>query len=178
MIYYDDGTIIVRAMTTEDIDGIINGFKEQGWEKPKKVLELYIDEQNKGEVYIFIAEYNGTIAGYTALYPSAKEGPFMGKNVPEISDFNVFAKYQKKGIGNKILDAAEEVAFDISETKSITLGVGLHSGYGAAQRIYFKRGYLPDGSGVWYKNKQLNQYADCKNDDDLVLFLSKELRTV
>ena len=177
MIYYDDGTIRIRSMITEDIDGIINGFKEQDptMEKPREVLELYIDEQNKGEVYIFIGEYNGSVAGFTALYPKTTEGPLAGKDIPEMSDFNVFIKYRRKGIGNKILDAAEKVAFDISETKTISLGVGLHSGYGAAQRIYFKRGYLPDGSGLWYKGKPLEQYADCCNDDNLNLYLSKSL---
>jgi len=54
---------------------------------------------------------------------------------------------------------------------------GVHSGYGSAQRIYIKRGYIPDGTGVWYNNTQLEQYADCKNDDDLVLFLVKDLHT-
>ena len=46
---------------------------------------------------------------------------------------------------------------------------------GPAQRIYVKRGYIPDGSGVWYQNKVLDQYAPCVNDDDLLLFLSKSL---
>lgn len=76
--------------------------------------------------------------------------------------------------GNKILDAAEKKASEMSD--GVQLGVGLHSGYGAAQRIYIKRGYVPDGSGVWYNNEPLAQYADCKNDDELVLFLMKELR--
>lgn len=51
--------------------------------------------------------------------------------------------------------------------------VGIHSGYGAAQRIYVKRGYIPDGNGVWYQGKPLEQYAPCCNDDDLLLFMSK-----
>lgn len=58
---------------------------------------------------------------------------------------------------------------------TVYLAVGVHSGYGAAQRIYVKRGYIPDGSGVWYKGKQLEQYAPCCNDDDLLLFMSKKL---
>ena len=175
MIYFDDGTITVRSMTVDDIDAIINGFREQGMEKPRRVLELYIDEQNKSEVHLFMAEYNGSVAGFAALYPSAKEGPLAGQNVPEISDFNVFVRYRRKGIGNKILDAAEGVAFEIGEAKMITLGVGLHSGYGAAQRIYFKRGYLPNGSGVWYRGKPLDSYAECRNDDNLNLYLTKLL---
>jgi hypothetical protein len=55
----------------------------------------------------------------------------------------------------------------------VYLAVGVHSGYGPAQRMYVKRGYNFDGSGVWYKGKQLEQYAACVNDDDLLLFMSK-----
>ena len=101
-------------------------------------------------------------------------GPFAHKKIPVISDFIVFEKYQRKGIGSNILDQAEKKASDLSS--KVQLSVGLHSGYGSAQRIYIKRGYIPDGTGVWYKNSQLDEYADCKNDDDLVLFLVKTLR--
>lgn len=98
----------------------------------------------------------------------------MNQHIPEVVDLNVFIKYRNKGIGNKILDVVENVASGLSD--KICLGVGLHFGYGSAQRIYIKRGYLFDGSGVWYKGRQLEQYADCCNDDDLILFLSKSLR--
>ncbi len=43
----------------------------------------------------------------------------------------------------------EALAAETSDT--VCLGVGLHSGYGAAQRMYVLRGYVPDGSGVWYE---------------------------
>jgi hypothetical protein len=71
------------------------------------------------------------------------------------------------------MDAAESEAALIAGR--VCLAVGLHSGYGPAQRMYIKRGYVPDGSGVWYKGRQLEQYAPCVNDDDLLLYLSKEL---
>ncbi len=58
-------------------------------------------------------------------------------------------------------------------TARVCLGVGLHSGYGGAQRLYAKRGYLPDGSGVWYRDAVCEPYAICRNDDDLILYLSK-----
>ena len=38
-----------------------------------------------------------------------------------------------------------------------------------------KRGYVFDGSGLWYRDKPLEQYAPCAADDDLVLYLSKKL---
>ena len=69
---------------------------------------------------------------------------------------------------------AEKVAARYGDT--VYLGVGLHSSYGAAQRMYVKRGYVPDGSGAWYGETVCPAYADCRNDDDLVLYLSKKLR--
>jgi len=39
--------------------------------------------------------------------------------------------------------------------------------------MYVKRGYIPDGTGVWYNGKQLEQYAKCENDDDLTLHFLK-----
>lgn len=81
---------------------------------------------------------------------------------------NVLIKFQKKGIGNKLIDVVEGIA--IAKANSISIAVGLHSGYGAAHKMYVKRGFIPDGTGVWYKGEQLEQYTDCVNDDDLVLF--------
>ncbi|MBO6405196.1 GNAT family N-acetyltransferase, partial [Enterococcus faecalis] len=34
---------------------------------------------------------------------------------------------------------------------------------------------VPDGSGVWFQNKQLKPNDRCVNDDALVLYLSKKL---
>ena len=50
-----------------------------------------------------------------------------------------------------MMDIAEKIAATYADI--VYLGVGLHSGYGSAQRMYVKRGYVPDGSGVWYQDK-------------------------
>ena len=43
-------------------------------------------------------------------------------------------------------------------------------------RLYVKRGYVPDGAGVYYESKVLGLNAPCNNDDDeLSLCLVKEL---
>ena len=102
-----------------------------------------------------------------------EQGAFANKKIPEIIDLNVFKKYQNKGIGNKLLDSVENLAKKFGDT--VCLGVGLHSGYGNAQKIYTQRGYIPDGSGVWYKDKPAVPYQDYCNDDDLVLYMSKKL---
>lgn len=160
-------------MKETDSQVIYDEFLNQNWHPSIETYKNYYNEQESNQRYVFVAEFEGDIAGYTTLIKNALSGPFADKGIPEIVDFNVFQKYQKKGIGNKILDAAEKVASELGNI--VSLGVGLHYGYGAAQSIYVKRGYIPDGSGVWYKNKQLEQYCDCCNDDDLVLYFSKLL---
>lgn len=113
------------------------------------------------------------MAGICTLVLSPGEGPFLEAGYPEIVDLSVFSHLQKCGIGNRLLDVAEGEAFKLADT--VYLAVGVHSGYGPAQRIYVKRGYIPDGTGVWYQGKVLDQYAPCVNDDSLVLYLSKRI---
>lgn len=165
--------ICVRGMCRQDVDTIYREFDHLGWHPDRSTYEMYFREAQEGKRDVFVAEYQGVAAGYATLLKKAGEGPFEGR-YPEIKDFNVFPQFRGRGIGNLILDAAEERAGAYSDT--VTLAVGLHSGYGAAQRIYVKRGYIPDGSGVWYGGKLLPEYAACRNDDDLNLYFSKKLR--
>lgn len=121
---------------------------------------------------VLVGEVEGAVAAYITILPDAKQGPFAGM-APELSDFNVFEPFQNQGIGNLLLEEAEKRVRIISD--KVTLGVGLHSGYGPAQRLYIKRGYIPDGSGVWYQNHQPDMNAVCEDIGELVLYLSKNL---
>ena len=118
-------------------------------------------------------KYEGSVAGLCTLLLKPTEGPWLETNWPEIVDLCVFFHVHEKGIGTKLLDAAEAEAAKIAD--HVFLAVGVHSGYGPAQRMYVSRGYNFDGSGVWYKGKQLGQYEPCCNDDDLLLFMSKKV---
>lgn len=166
--------INIRNMAFSDIDVIYNNFKEQNWNKPKEQFEAYYENQKSGKVAVIVAAVQNDIAGYLTINPQAKVRPFENKNIPEISDLNVFMKYQKRGIANKLLDFAENLV--AKNYSTICLGVGLHSGYGQAQRIYVKRGYIPDGTGVWYGNKKAIPCEPYPIDDDLVLYMSKKLK--
>lgn len=173
MIYYKNDSLVIRSMVRSDIERFVNNFKEQGWNKSHELFDDYYNNQENNERAVIVAEVNGDAAGYVTLLPYSKYGPFADKNIPEIADFNVLIKYQKRGIGNKIMDIVESLARE--KSSYVSIAVGLHSGYGSAQRMYVKRGYIPDGSGVWYKGKQLEQYSKCENDDDLMLYLLKTL---
>ena len=166
-------TSSIRKMQESDIKNLSRGFISQGWPSREEILTRYFKEQESGEREVLVAEVEGAVAGYITILPSAKHGPFA-EVYPELSDFNVFEPFRNQGIGNQLLEEAEKRVKFVSS--KITLGVGLHLGYGPAQRLYIKRGYIPDGTGVWYRNKPLEMGASCQNDDDLVLYLSKDLQ--
>ncbi|MCI2171548.1 GNAT family N-acetyltransferase [Schleiferilactobacillus perolens] len=166
-------SLLIRPMTKTDIADIDERFTEQGWPARTVVLRRYLREQSSGQRNVFVAEVEGQVAGYVTLLPLALAGPFIDQ-LPEISDFNVFEKYQRHGVGSALLDATENMA--AHQSSAVSLGVGLHAGYGPAQRLYIKRGYVPDGSGVWYQDRPLPMNATSLNNDDLVLYLSKELK--
>ena len=161
----------IRKMQESDIKNLSQGFISQGWPGREEILARYFLEQKSKEREVLVAEVEGALAGYITILPCAKQGPFA-EIYPELSDFNVFEPFQNQGIGNLLLEEAEKRVKLISD--KVTLGVGLHSGYGPAQRLYMKRGYIPDGTGVWYRNQPLEMNATIQNNDDLVLYLSKE----
>ena len=172
-IYYTDESIVIRSMEIEDAKIFYDTYFSYGWHPSMETYENYYKEQQEGTRKVFIAEYEDQVSGLCTLVMNPKEGPWAEQGYPEIVDFCVFFHVHNRGIGNKILDVVEQEAAKVSDM--VYLAVGVHSGYGPAQRIYVKRGYIPDGSGVWYQGKQLDQYAPCCNDDDLLLFLSKKL---
>lgn len=73
-----------------------------------------------------------------------------------------------------MMDVVEQLAQKYAD--KVYLSFGLHSGYGQAQGMYVKRGYIPDGTGVWYKDKICEPYEPICNDDDLQIYMYKVLR--
>ena len=175
MIYYSDDELTIRNMEEADARIFTDEEIAQGWNADISKYLTRVRDQAEGKCVSLTAVYQGHPAGYVNVYRTGLGGAFSGKGWPEIVDFGVLEKDQRKGIGSKLMDVAEQIAGQYADT--VWLGVGLHNGYGSAQRMYVKRGYIPDGTGVWYQGKPCEQYeTKIANDDDLVLFLSKQLK--
>lgn len=174
MIYFSENGIVIRELQQSDVQTITDEEIAQGWDANAEKYEMRLKHQAKGRSISLVAEYNGNIAGYINVYPNSEWGAFANQGYPEIVDFGVLEKYRRNGIGSKLMDIAEQIASEHADM--VYLGVGMHSGYGSAQRMYVKRGYIPDGSGVWYKDKICKQNAGCRNDDELILYLYKNIK--
>ncbi len=164
--------IDIRVMNYDDIPSIC---REDGDESEENIayLKRQLDNQKENECTALLALYNGTAAGYVFLYHKCRWGGLAGHNIPGVADLIVFKKYRRKKIAAMLLDEAENIAKQYCN--KIYLDVCLNSGYGPALRFYIKRGYIPDGKGVYYKEKICETNAVCRNDDELTLCLVKEL---
>ncbi len=172
--FFEDEHVRVRRLRESDAAILSREETLQGWSPTlEKHLSRFRDSR-AGKCVSLLAEYDGEPAGYVSVYPRPDWTPAAFRGLPEIVDFAVLEKYRRRGVGARLMDAAEKLAGQYADR--VFLGVGLHAGYGSAQRMYVRRGYIPDGAGVYFRNQICTPYTPCENDDDLVLFLSKDLQ--
>lgn len=166
-------SIKLRALRKADCSQIAEAFQLQGWNKPKSQYLEYFDMQSKGERDVIVAEINSAFAGYLTINWSSGYDFFKKRNIPEIVDFNVLQKFQRQGIGTALMDEAEKRIKERSAYGGI--GFGMTKDYGAAQILYVKRGYIPDGNGLCSKCKPISYGEPLTMNDDLALYLLKKL---
>ena len=166
-------SIQIRLLQPSDIQPIAAAFAKLGWDKPADQYVRYLTEQDAGDRVVLVAACDGVFTGYlTILWESPY--PFFWKDgIPEIVDFNVLPRFRRKGIGSLLMDEAEK---RIAERSTITgIGVGLTPDYGAAQILYVKRGYVPDGRGLVKDGQPLPYGNQVILDDSLMLYFLKSL---
>jgi GNAT superfamily N-acetyltransferase len=164
---------MIRLLEEKDIPDITNAFQKLGWHKPASLYECYLKEQRAGLRHIFLAFVEGEFAGYLTICWRSSYEPFQNQHIPEIVDFNVLPKFRRQGIGTQLMDAAENNIASVERVAGI--GVGLDPDFGAAQRLYVLRGYIPDGRGLHYRDHYVKYGEQITVDYDLTLFFTKEL---
>ena len=165
---------MIRRLERKDIPEIAHAFQEIGWNKPASQYQRYLAQQELGVRDVYVAFVDGKFAGYLTICWESSYQPFFVTSIPEIADFNVLPKFRRMGIGTQLMDRAEN---EIAKVNSIAgIGVGVTSDYGAAQKLYILRGYIPDGLGLHWRDHHVQYHEDIVVDDDLALFLTKELK--
>ncbi|MCA0756853.1 GNAT family N-acetyltransferase [Paenibacillus sp. N4] len=159
-------------MSGDDVLPMHEVFAGYGINKPVGYIQKCWEENVSGVRTTFAAFYRGSFAGSLHLLAESDYSYFRERGIPEINDFNVIPPLRKLGIGNALLEAAEQLAFETCGT--VGIGVGLYDSYGNAQRLYAKRGYIPDGRGLMYKLQPVVRGSEVRADDDLNLFFTKK----
>jgi hypothetical protein len=151
-------SIQIRKMLQKDVPIVCKVFKENGIEKSPGYIERCWEENQTGNRISLLAFYHDDFVGSLHLLLKSKYPYFVENGIPEI---------------NQLMDDVEQIAFE--KYGIIGVGVGMHLHYGQAQRLYAKRGYIPDGRGLTYHNKQLNPGVKVYADDDLILYMTKKI---
>ena len=166
--------LTIRRALTDDAGWMQSGFDSgMGWTKPAGYFASCCAQQERGELVLLVAEEDGSYRGHAKVIWQPDYPYFRENAIPEIQDLNVLASYRRQGIATRLLDVAEALIVERSTLGGI--GFGLYADYGAAQRLYVKRGYVPDGRGVAYRDEYVRPGATVAVDDDLVLYLTKGL---
>jgi ribosomal protein S18 acetylase RimI-like enzyme len=164
----------VGTLRPGDPEIIAAALRAVGWQRDAAQYRRYLDEQGAGTRAVFVARVDGDYAGYVTVRWEASYPQFREAGIPEIQDFNVLPPLRRRGIGSQLLDSAEA---RIAERSGVAgIGVGLGPDYGPAQRLYARRGYVPDGRGVARDGEPLHPGDIVRVDDDLVLYFTKRLR--
>ncbi|NNF34802.1 MAG: GNAT family N-acetyltransferase [Saprospiraceae bacterium] len=165
--------LVLRPLEERDPLIFHKAFSDQGWNKPVSQYEDYFKLQSQGHRDIIVADWEGSFAGYLTIKWNSDYPAFAKDGIPEIVDFNVLKKYQRRHIGSALMDEAEKRIKKVSAYAGI--GVGVTEDYGAAHILYVKRGYFPDGTGM-KKNHQSLKYGDqVVIDDDLAIYMMKQV---
>lgn len=166
--------VSIRLLAAGDIPAITAAFSALGWHKPAVQYERYLAEQRRGKREILVSWQGTAFAGYVTVVWQSGYAPFRDAGIPEIVDLNVLPHLRRRGIGSRLLDEAERLIAERSPVAGI--GVGLYADYGAAQRLYSKRGYVPDGRGLLYHGRHIRWGDRVVIDDGLILYFTKNLR--
>jgi GNAT superfamily N-acetyltransferase len=144
------------------------------WNTRSGKWNRYWIEHQDGARIVLLADLEGQIVGYGSLVWVSQYPCFRGAGIPEIQDLVVAEKHRGAGLGTRLIHALESRARAAGHLQ-LGIGVGLHRDYGSAQRLYSSLGYIPDGRGITWNNEPVVPGKDVRVDDDLVLWLTKDL---
>jgi GNAT superfamily N-acetyltransferase len=136
--------ITVRSLVEVDVDELADVFAD--WPKDRETFVRYATLAASGAKDVVVATADAAIVGYLTIDWTSHYPAFAADGIPEIVDFNVITAARRHGIGGLLMDEAERRIADRNPIAGI--GVGMYADYGSAQRMYVKRGYVPDGAGI------------------------------
>lgn len=164
----------IRAATQADIPSLYAIATEMKAQHEAHYFERCMLEQDEGRRLIYVAESDARASGYVQLNLNPLYPPFRRLGIPEIQDLNVIPGFRRQGIGEALVSHCESIARQRGSDE-MGISVGLYARFGAAQRLYVRLGYVPDGAGAAYDEVPVAMGEIKPIDDMLTLKLTKKL---
>ncbi len=165
---------IIRDLAGADVACIPEVLGGPAWNGGLSKWSRYWEQHLSGARTCLVAQEAEKLVGYVSVVWRSQHEPFRRAGIPEIQDLVVADFARGRGIGGALVAECETRANDLGHAE-LGIGFGLYADYGAAQRLYVRSGYVPDGLGLTWNNKSANAGDMVRVDDDLVLWLRKRL---
>ena len=158
----------IHQVTRDELPATIDWFATSYYDN-RRDAEAHFADHFDGQGATFIARCGQEIAGYITVALKARI-----KDMPCIVNFVVFEPYRGQRLGSQLMDIAE--AYLAKGADRVVLWVPVIGRFGPAQRLYAKRGYVPDGDGVVKHGVPVKEGEMHRVDENLLLCLVKDLR--
>ena len=166
--------IEIRQATHDDADWLYKSFEaEFNQNRPYNYFVECCDLQAKDELILLYAVNGSDYLGHLKVVWHPDYTYFRDNNIPEIQDLNVVGSARRQGVASRLMDVAEAHIKERSPVAGI--GFGLFPAYGAAQVMYVRRGYVPDGRGIAYHGESVTEGQTVSVDKYLVLSMTRQL---
>ena len=134
----------------------------------------YLADHAEPDGASLIATDGSDVIGYVAIVWESNYAGFRSRGVPLVHQVAVAGLFRRQGVATLLMDAAEQLVRDRG-IATLGITVGLFDEYGPAQRLYGRRGYIPDGRGACRGQRPLSKGMHVAMDDDLIIWLTKDL---
>jgi len=134
----------------------------------------YLADHAEPDGTSLIATSGSDAVGYVAIVWESNFAGFRSRGIPLVHQIAVDESWRRRGVATLLMDAAEHQARDRG-IATLGITVGLFDEYGPAQRMYGRRGYIPDGRGACQGQRPLSKGMQVSMDHDLIIWLTKDL---
>ena len=165
--------IQIELIQPEQVDEVIELFTHYIYEGNRDQAVMHLAGHREGEADTFVAYAGRILAGFLTIRWHSNYPGFRDLNIPFIHQLEVFPPFQRRGIASQLMDRAERLI--ATRARQVGICVGLFDAYGPAQRLYAKRGYVPDGRGACQAQRPLKYGETITIGHDLLIWMTKEL---
>jgi hypothetical protein len=147
--------------------------KSAFFSRDEATIDAHFEDHENGASTTILGYEDGRLVGIVTIRWQCHYPSFRDRNIPLIQNIEIRYEDRGRGIGNRMLQRTEE---EIARRSPLAgLVVGISADYGPAQRLYARRGYIPDGRGVCRQFTPLQNGDVVTVDHDLLMWLVKDV---
>lgn len=164
----------IKVIEREGIREAIDETSKVFFSGDRAEAERHFQSHPQGDSSTLLGYRDNELVGILTIRWHSKYPPFREQGIPLVHYIEIKWERRGQGIGNALMAEAE--AFASARTETLGICVGLFDAYGPAQRLYVKRGFVPDGRGACRGSEPLREGQTVEVNHDLLLWLVKRLR--